>query len=47
MDWQHEIFHSVIWLGTAFAVSLTGMTAGIALLGTFTVTWNCTREAHC
>ena len=37
MDWQHEILHSAIWLGTAFAVSLTGMTAGIALLGTFTV----------
>jgi vitamin B12/bleomycin/antimicrobial peptide transport system ATP-binding/permease protein len=37
MDWNHEILASVIWLGKAFAVSLTGMTASIALLGIFTV----------
>ena len=37
MDWNNQILASVIWLGEAFAVSLIGMTAGIALLGTFTV----------
>ena len=37
MDWNHEILHSLIWLGQAFAISLIGMTAGIALLGSCTV----------
>jgi len=37
MEWNHEILNSVIWLLKAFAVSLAGMTASIALLGSFTV----------
>ena len=37
MEWNHEILYSVIWLSKAFAISLTGMTVSIALLGTFTV----------
>ena len=43
MEWNHEIIHSVIWLGKAFAISLTGMAASIALLGSFTV-WG--RQFH-
>ena len=43
MEWNHEILHSVIWLCKAFAISLTGMTASIALLGNFTV-WG--RQFH-
>ena len=37
MDWNHELLDSVIWLGKAFGISLFGMAASIALLGTFTV----------
>jgi len=37
MDWNHQLLESAIWLGKAFAVSLTGMIAIVALLGTFTV----------
>jgi len=37
MDWHHELLHSVIWLGQAFAISLAGMVASVALLGSFTV----------
>ena len=37
MDWSHEILNSVVWLGKAFAVSLTGMALSVALLGRFTV----------
>ena len=37
MEWNHEILHSMIWLGTAFVVSLAGMAVSIALLGSFTV----------
>jgi putative ATP-binding cassette transporter len=37
MDWNHELLDSLIWLGKAFGISLFGMAASIALLGTFTV----------
>ena len=37
MNWNHEVTGSVIWLAKALAISLTGMTASIALLVTFTV----------
>ncbi|WP_413437460.1 ABC transporter ATP-binding protein/permease [Sulfuriferula sp. GW1] len=37
MDWNHELLDSIVWLGKAFAISMLGMTASVALLGTFTV----------
>ncbi|MES2406016.1 MAG: ABC transporter ATP-binding protein/permease [Pseudomonadota bacterium] len=36
MDWNHELLDSIVWLGKAFAISMLGMTAGVALLGSFT-----------
>ena len=47
MDWNHEILHSLIWLGKAFVISLAGMTAIIALLGSFTVWGRQFRRLTC
>ncbi|GAC1427220.1 MAG: ABC transporter ATP-binding protein/permease [Burkholderiaceae bacterium] len=36
MDWNRELLASLIWLGEAFVISLSGLTAAIVMLGRFT-----------